>query len=65
MDNNCVDNQCIVVGKYKVDVKILGVTFDNRMTLQKHKLTFVSQLHAHQENKHNEKIPLTLFEALL
>ena len=38
--NNLGDNQCLVVGKYKIEaseyVKILGVTFDNRMTLQKH-----------------------------
>ena len=38
--NNLRDNQCLVVGKDKIEVsdyvKILGVTFDNRMTLQKH-----------------------------
>ena len=38
--NNLGDNQCLVVGKDKIEVgeyvKILGVTFDNRMTLQKH-----------------------------
>ena len=38
--NNLRDNQCLVVGKYKIEVseyvKILGITFDNRMTLQKH-----------------------------
>ena len=38
--NNLRDNQCLVVGKYKIEVseyvKILGVTFDNRITLQKH-----------------------------
>ena len=38
--NNLGDNQCIVVGKDKLEVseyvKIHGVTFDNRMTLQKH-----------------------------
>ena len=34
------DNQCLVVGKHKIEVseyvKILWVTLDNRMTLQKH-----------------------------
>ena len=39
-NNNLGDNQCLVVGKDKIEVreyvKILGVTFDNRMTLQKH-----------------------------
>ena len=34
--NNQGDNQCLVVGKDKIEVseyvKILGVTFDNRMT---------------------------------
>ena len=38
--NNLRDNQCLVVGKDKIEVseyvKILGVTFDNTMTLQKH-----------------------------
>ena len=38
--NNLGDNQCLVVGTDKIEVseyvKILGVTFDNRMTLQKH-----------------------------
>ena len=38
--NNLRDNQCLVVGKDKIEVsdyvKILVVTFDNRMTLQKH-----------------------------
>ena len=38
--NNLRDNQCLVVGKDKKEVseyvKILGVTFDNSMTLQKH-----------------------------
>ena len=38
--NNQGDNQCLVVGKDNIEVseyvKILGVTFDNRMTLQKH-----------------------------
>ena len=38
--NNLRDIQCLVVDKDKIDVseyvKILGVTFDNRMTLQKH-----------------------------
>ena len=38
--NNLRDNQCLVEGKDKIEVsdyvKILGVTFDNRMTLQKH-----------------------------
>ena len=38
--NNLEDNQCLVVSKDKIEVseyvKILGVTFDNRMTLQKH-----------------------------
>ena len=38
--NNLRDNQCLVVGRDKIEVseyvKILGVTFDNRMTLQKH-----------------------------
>ena len=38
--NNLKDNQCLVVGKDKIEVsdyvKILGVTFDNRMSLQKH-----------------------------
>ena len=38
--NNLSDNQCLVVGKDKIEVsdyvKILGITFDNRMTLQKH-----------------------------
>ena len=38
--NNVRDNQCLVVGKDKIEVgdyvKILGVTFDNRMNLQKH-----------------------------
>ena len=38
--NNLRDNQCLVVGKDKIEVseyvKILGVTFDNRMTHQKH-----------------------------
>ena len=38
--NNLRDNQCLVVGKDKIEVseyvKILGVTFDSRMTLQKH-----------------------------
>ena len=38
--NNLRDNQCLVVGNDKIEVsdyvKILGVTFDNRMTLQKH-----------------------------
>ena len=40
MKNNLRDNQCLVVGKDKIEeseyVKILWVTFDNRMTLQKH-----------------------------
>ena len=35
--NNLRDNQCLVVGKDKIEVseyvKILGVIFDNRMTL--------------------------------
>ena len=39
-NNNLRDNQCLVVGKDKIEVseyaKILGVTFDNRMTHQKH-----------------------------
>ena len=38
--NNLGDNKCLVVGKDKIEVneyvKIFGVTFDNRMTLQKH-----------------------------
>ena len=38
--NNLGDNKCLVVGNDKIEaseyVKILGVTFDNRMTLQKH-----------------------------
>ena len=38
--NNLGDNQCLVVGNDKIEVneyvKILGVTFDNRVTLQKH-----------------------------
>ena len=38
--NNLGDNQCLVVGKDKIEVseyvEIHGVTFDNRMTLQKH-----------------------------
>ena len=38
--NNLGDNQCLVVGKEKIEVsgyvKILGVTYDNGMTLQKH-----------------------------
>ena len=38
--NNLGDNHCLVEGKDKIEVseyvKILGVTFDNRMTLQKH-----------------------------
>ena len=38
--NNQRDNQCLVEGKDIIEVseyiKILGVTFDNRMTLQKH-----------------------------
>ena len=38
--NNLGDNQCLVVGKAKIEVseyvKILGVTFDNRRTHQKH-----------------------------
>ena len=37
--NNLGDNQCLLLGKEKIVseyVKILGVTFDNRMTLQKH-----------------------------
>ena len=38
--NNLRDNQCQVVGTDKIEVseyvKMLGVTFDNRMTLQKH-----------------------------
>ena len=37
---NLRDSQCLVVGKDKIEVSdyvtILGVTFDNRMTLQKH-----------------------------
>ena len=38
--NNLGDNQCLVVGKDKIGVseyvKIVGFTFDIRMTLQKH-----------------------------
>ena len=38
--NNLVDHQCLVVGKEKIEVseyvKIIGVTFDTRMTPQKH-----------------------------
>ena len=38
--NNLRDNQCLVVGKDEIEVsdyvKIHGVTFDNRITLQKH-----------------------------
>ena len=38
--NNIGGNQCLVVGKDKIEVseyvKMLGVTFDNIMTLQKH-----------------------------
>ena len=38
--NNLGDNQCLVLGTDKIEVseyvKILGVTFGNRMTLQKH-----------------------------
>ena len=38
--NNQGDNRCLVVGKDKIKVseyvKILGITFDNRMTPQKH-----------------------------
>ena len=61
--NNLGDNQCLVAGKDKIEVseyvKILGVTFDNRMTLQKHitNICPVSQ-HAHQEDKQHQKIPL-------
>ena len=37
MKNKLGENQCLVVGKNKIEiseyVKILGVTFDNRMTL--------------------------------
>ena len=46
--NNLRDNQCLVVGKDKIEVsdyvKILGVTFDNRMTLQKHITNFCRSL---------------------
>ena len=39
-NNNLGDNKCLVVRKDKIEVseyaKILGVTFDNRMTIHKH-----------------------------
>ena len=37
-NNNLGENQCLVVGKDKIEVseyvKILGVTFDNRMVIR-------------------------------
>ena len=47
--NNLRDNQCLVVGKDKIEVsdyvKILVVIFDNRMTLQKHITNICRSVH--------------------
>ena len=61
--NNLGENQCLVVGKDKIEVseyvKILGVTFDSRMTPQKHKNQHLSvSQHRHQEDKQHQKLPL-------
>ena len=50
-NNNLRDNQCLVVGKNKIEVseyvKMLGVTFDNRRTLQKHITSICRSVNIH------------------
>ena len=60
--NNVWDNQCLVVGKDKIEVsenvKILRVTFDNRIALQKQNQHLSVSEHSHREDKQHQKIPL-------
>ena len=60
--NDLGDNPCLVVDKDKIEVskyiKIFGVTFDNRMTLQKHITNICRSV-----NIHIRKITLSLREA--
>ena len=50
-NNNHGENQCLVVGKDKIEVseyvKILGVTFDNRMILHKHIINICRSVNRH------------------
>ena len=51
MKDNLGDNQCLVVGKDKIEVsdyvKILGFTFDNIMTLQKQRTNICRSVNIH------------------
>ena len=51
--NNLGDNQCLVVSQDKIEVseyvKIPGVTFDNRMTLQQHITNICRSVNIHRK----------------
>ena len=63
--NNLGDNQCLVISKDKIEVseyvEILGVTFDNRMTLQKHKTNICRSVNIHIRKINSIKRYLSVF----